>query len=83
MFFPSLSCFPFCRKWYSHDPNQAALSLLIHPPGPGRGMGPTNQHQQMFMPHCWEPPSLFSTKFQIPQVTDVRGLGVPLDTTFA
>ncbi len=49
-------------------------------------MGPANQPQQMCMPHCWEPPSSFSaadTDHRIPQVTDVRDLGVPIDTTFA
>ncbi len=49
-------------------------------------MGPTNQPQQMFMPHNWEPPSAFSvqtdTNHQIPQVTGVRGLGVPTDMIF-
>ncbi len=28
--------------------------------GLGGGMGPTNQPQEMFMPHCWESPSPFS-----------------------
>ncbi len=48
-------------------------------------MGPTNQPQQMCMPHRREPPSTFSaadTNHRIPQVTDVRDLGVSLDTTF-
>ncbi len=40
----------------------------------GEGMGPTNQPQQMFMPH--------HDNHRIPQVTDDRDLGVPLDTTF-
>ncbi len=41
--------------------------------------GLTNQPQLMFMPNCWERPSPFSaadTDHQIPQVTDVRNLGV-------
>ncbi len=51
-------------------------------------MRPINQPQQMFMPHCGEPPSPFSIflrsrHHQIPQVTDVRDLGVPLNTTFS
>ncbi len=48
-------------------------------------MGPTNQLQQMFVPRCWETPFPFSAagaNHQIPQVTDVRDLGVPLDTAF-
>ncbi len=49
-------------------------------------MGPTDQPQQMFMPHCWAPPpypsfSAADTAHQIPQVTDVRDLELPLDTT--
>ncbi len=48
-------------------------------------MGPTNQPQQMCMPHRRDPHPTFSaadTDHRIPQVTDVRDLGVPLDTTF-
>ncbi len=69
------------------------LSVILSPPsllsffrlGLAGEVGPTNQPQQMFMPHRWEPPSPFSaadTDHRIPQVTDVRDLGVPLGTTF-
>ncbi len=50
-------------------------------------MGPTDQPQQIFMPHCWVPPlypsfSAADTDHQVSQVTDVRDLELPLDTTF-
>ncbi len=55
----------------------------------GREVGPTNQPQEMLMPHCWEPlpplsPSFSATvaNHKIPTVTYVRDLGVPLDTIF-
>ncbi len=47
-------------------------------------MGPTHEPQQTFMPHCWEPPSPFSSssatnaKHQIPQAAEVQERRVPL-----
>ncbi len=61
------SLFPFCRL------------------GLGGEIGPTKKPRKMFMPHRQEPHSNFSaadTDHRIPQITDVRDLGVPLDTTF-
>ncbi len=69
--------------WCSYDLNQVAFYLHFLPPGPGRGNGT----YQSIQTNVHASPSGTSLHFlrlslRIPQVTDVRDLGVPLDTTF-
>ncbi len=80
--------FPFCR-WRENGvatiPIKSPFIFAFFCLGLGRETGPTNQPQQMCMPHGRKPPSTFSatdTDNRIPLFTDVRDLGVPFDTTF-
>ncbi len=62
---------------------KAPFILSFYRLGLGIGMRPINQPQQIIMPHCWELASpTVDANHSIPTLTYVRGLGVPLVTTF-